>query len=104
MQCPFGPEFHGMVSKTHLKFDYIKIVPSQSEGKNVLMLRDDHLDDKWVFIHSRILRLRKLQEILFTGLPPLVPKMVMSDRPTNLKNETVRPVSKSLKVSHKFFL
>lgn len=68
------------------------------------MLHDDHSDNKWYFALSDTSAENAERAIIDWYTAFVVPKLLISNGPTNFKNETVRLVSKSLKVLHHFCL
>lgn len=101
---PFGPAVHGTSPNDLLQFDYIEVAPSASAEKYVLMLRDDHSDYKWFFAFPDTSAENAARAIIDWAAAFGAPKCLMSDGPTHFKNETVRLVSKGLKVPHHFTL
>jgi transposase InsO family protein len=101
---PFGPAVHGTKPNDLLQFDYIELGPSQAGDKYVLMLRDDHSDYKWFFAFAGESAENAALAIIDWCAAFGVPNCLMSDGPTHFKNETVRLVSKGLKVPHHFTL
>ena len=67
------------------------------------MLRDDHTDYKWVFAFPDTAAENTAHAIIDWCVAFGVPAL-MSDGRTNFKNETIRLVSKGLKVPHHFTL
>lgn len=101
---PFGPAVHGTAPNELLQFDYIELDESRTGEKYVLMLRDDHSDYKWSFAFIDTAAENAATAILDWCAPFGVPKGLMSDGPTHFNNETVRSVTKGLKVPHHFTL
>lgn len=101
---PFGPAVHGTKANDLLQFDYIEIGPSDTGEKYVLMLRDDHSDYKWLFAFLDTSAANASRAIIDWAAAFGVPNGLMSDGLTHFKNETVRMVSKGLKVPHHFTL
>ena len=101
---PFGPSVHGTAPNDLLQFAYIELGPSTDGCKYVLMLRDDHSDYKWFFAFSDTSAENAAHAIIDWCAAFGVPKGLMSDGPTHFKNETVRAVTRGLKVPHHFTL
>lgn len=68
------------------------------------MLRDDHSDYKWFFNFPNTDAENAAHAIIDWCAAFGVPNGMMSDGPTHFKNETLRSVSKGLKVPHHFTL
>lgn len=68
------------------------------------MLRDDHSDHKWFFAFANESAENAAQAIIDCCAAFGVPNRLMSDGPTHFKNETVRLVTRGLKVPHHFSL
>jgi transposase InsO family protein len=101
---PFGPAVHGTAANDLLQFDYIELAPSNLGDKYVLMLRDDHSDYNWSFSFPDTSAENAARAIIDWAAAFGAPKQLMSDWPTHFKNETLRLVSKGLKVPHHFTL
>lgn len=101
---PFGPAIHGTKANDLLQFDYVEIANTPSGMKYILMLRDDHSDYKWLLPFPDTSAENAARAIIDWSAAFGVPKGLMSDGPTHFKNETMRLVSKGLKVPHHFTL
>lgn len=101
---PYGPAFHGTKPNDLLQFDYVEIAPGANGEKYVLMLRDDHSDYKWFYALASTDAENAASAIIDWAAAFGVPAALMSDGPTHFKNETLRLVSKGLRVPHHFTL
>lgn len=101
---PFGPAVHGTSPNDLLQFDYIELGPTPDGTKYVLMLRDDHSDYHWFFAFPDTSAENAAVAIIDWCAALGVPNGFMSDGPTHFRNETVRLISKGLKVPHHFTL
>lgn len=101
---PFGPAFHGTKPNDLLQFDFINVAPGIDGEKYVLMLRDDLSDYKWFFAYKSNDAASAAVAVTDWGAAFGIPEALMSDGPTYFKNETLRLVSKGLKVPHHFEL
>jgi len=101
---PFGPSVHGTKPNDLLQFDYIHLGPSHNGDQYVLMMRDDHSDYKMFYCFPSTDAENAATAIIEWCSLFGVPGRLMSDGPTHFKNETVRLVSKGLKVPHHFTL
>ena len=101
---PFFPSVHGTAPNVLIQFDDIELGPSTDGCKYVLMLRDDRSDYKWFFAFSDTSAENAAHAIIDWCAAFGVPKELMSDGPTHFKNETVRAVTRRLKVPHHFTL
>lgn len=97
---PFGPAVHGTKPNDLLQFDYIDIGPSNNGDNYVLMMRVDHSDYKMYYCFPSTDAENAATAIIEWCSLFGVPSGLMSDGPTHFKNETVRLVSKGLKVHH----
>ena len=104
MPRPFGPAVHGTAPNQLLQFDYIELGDSRTGEKYFLMLRDDHSDYKRFFAFTDMATENAVTAIVDWCAAFGVPKGLMSDGRTHFKNETVRSVTKGLKVPHHFTL
>lgn len=68
------------------------------------MLRDDHSNYCWLFSFPDTLAENAARAIIDWSAAFGVPRGLMSDGPTHFKNETLRRVSKGLRVPHHFTL
>ena len=101
---PFGLSVHGTKANDNLQFDYIDLGASQSGDKYVLMLRDDHSDYKCFLAFPNTLAENAATAVIEWCAVFGVPNGLMSDGPTQFRNEVVRLVTKGLKVPHHFTL
>lgn len=101
---PFCLAFHGTAANDLLQFDNIEIAPNTSGQKHAIMLRDDHPDYKWFFACHNLTAETAARATIDWCAACGVPKSLMSDGPTHFKNETLRLLSKGLKVRHHFTL
>lgn len=93
----FGPPLLGTKPKDLLQFDYIEPVPSNSDDKYVLILRDEISDYKWLSCFPNTNAENAAHDIINWCAANGVPGDFMSDEPMNFKIETFRLVSKGLK-------
>ncbi|CDF38803.1 unnamed protein product [Chondrus crispus] len=100
----FGPAFHGTHRNDLLQFDYIDLGTGSDGANYVLMMRDDFSDYKWFFPFADTSAANAATAIIDWCAALGVPKSLMSDGPTHLRNETIRLVAKGLKVPHHFTL
>lgn len=101
---PFGTAVHGTKENDLLQFDYIEIAPTASGVKYVLILRDDHKNYSLLFLFSDTSAENAARAIIDWTAAFAVPGGLISDGPTHFRNETLRLLSKGLKVKHKFTL
>ena len=101
---PFGPALHGTKPNALLQFDYIELGMGANGDKYVLMLRDDHSDYKWFFAFPDTSAENAATSIIDWSAAFGVPEGLMSDGPTHFKNETIRLITRGLKVPHHFTL
>ena len=101
---PFGPAVHGTRPNELLQFDYIEIGPANNGEKYILMLRDDHSDYKWFFMFPATTAANAAMAIVDWCGAFNPPTGLMSDGPTHFRNETLRLLSKALKMKHHFTL
>lgn len=101
---PFGISAHGTQPDDLLQFDYVEISPSRTGQNYILMLRDDHSDYKLLFSTPVTVAENVALAIIDWCAAFNVPKGLMSDGPTHFKNETIRLVTKGLRVPHHFIL
>lgn len=99
---PFGPAVYGTEANDLLQFEYIEIGPSGTDQKYILMFCDGHSDSKWFFSTPETAAENETLAIIDWCAAFNVPKGLMSDGPTNFKNETVRLATKGLRVPHHF--
>lgn len=78
--------------------------PSKSGDKYILLLRHDHSDYKWFFICANTMAKTAADAIMDWCASFTVPNRVISDGTIHFKNETVRLVTKGLKVPYHFTL
>lgn len=101
---PFGRAVHGLKVNALLQFDYIDLGPGTDGAKYVPILRDEHSNYCWLFPVADTAAEHAARSILDWCAAFGVPDMLMSDGPTHFKNETIRILTKSLKVPHHFTL
>lgn len=68
------------------------------------MLRDEHSDYKWFLLFAETSASNAATAIIDWCAAFGMPNGLMSDRPTNFKNETIWKISKGLRVPHHFTL
>lgn len=100
----FGPAVHGTMPNDLIQFDYIENGPSSDGAKYVLMVRDDHSDFKWLFALTATTTENAATALTDWCALSGIPNGLMSVGPTHFKNETIRSLTKSLKVPHHFTL
>ena len=101
---PFVPAVHGTKPNDLLLFDYIDLGPSTVGDRYVLMLKDDHSGYCWFYPHGDTSPVNAADAITDWCAAFGVPNGLMSDGPAHFKNETVRLLSRGLKVPHHFTL
>jgi len=101
---PFGPSVHGTAPNDLLQFDFLEIGPGADGIKYILMMRDDFSSYCWLFPFSNANSDSTAMALLEWSSSFNVPRMLMSDQGTHFKNETVRKLSRALKVPHHFTL
>ena len=104
MPRPFGPSFFGTKPNDLLQFDYIELGPRSIGAKYVLMLRDDHSGYCWFFAFPDSIAENAATAIIDWSAAFGVPAALMSDGPTHFRNETMRLITKGLRVPHHFTL
>lgn len=82
----------------------MEIAPAASVENYVLMLCDDHSNYCWLFAFPDTVAENSARVIIDWSAAFGVPEDLMSDGPTNFKNETLRLVAKGLCVPHHFML
>ena len=87
-----------------LQFDYIELGLSSIGAKYVLMLRDDHSGYCRFFAFPDTIAENAATAIIDCTAAFGVPAALTSDGPTHLRNETMRLISKGLRVPHHFTL
>ena len=102
MPRPFGPSFSGTKPNDRLQFDYIELGPSSIGAKNVLMLRDDHSGYCRFFAFPDTIAENAATAIIDWSAAFGVPATLVSDGPTHFRNDTMRLISKGLRVPHRF--
>ena len=101
---PCGPYVHGTAANDLLQFDFLEIGPGTGGMKYILMLRDDFSAYCWLCPFSNANAASTAEALLEWTTSFNVPKMLMSDQGTHFKNETIRRLSRALKVPHHFTL
>lgn len=101
---PFGPALHGNAANDLLQFDYIEMGPGRNGEKYILILRDDFSGYAWFFPFDAANAENSANAILEWSAAFTVPAGLMSDGGSHFKNETVRLVTRGLRVPHHFTL
>ena len=101
---PFGPAVHGNRPHELLQFDYLSMAPGNDSIQYILMLRDDFSSFCWLFPFSTPAAENTALAILEWCSSFKVPRILMSHQGTHFKNETVRELTRLLKVLHHFTL
>eukprot|EP00171_Calliarthron_tuberculosum_P023682 IDg23682t1 len=100
---PFRPNVHSTAANDLLQFDFLEIGPGADGLNYILMLRDDFSSYCWLFPFSGATA-STADALLEWSTTFNTPKMFMSDQGTHFKYETIRRLSRSLKVPHHFTL
>lgn len=100
MPRTFDVSFHGTEPNDLPLFDYIKLGPTSIGSKNVLTVRDDHLGYCWLFAFPGTVAETATKANIDWSVAFGVPRALRSDAPTHFRNESVRLVSKGLRVPH----
>lgn len=86
---PYDPPVHGTKLNDLLQLDYIDLGNSRTGERYVLLLKDDHLDYKWLSAFANQWAENAIQAIIDWCAAFGVPNGLMSDDPNHFKNETV---------------
>lgn len=101
---PFGPSFFGDAPNALLQFDYLKMDPSFEGSNYLLVIKDDFSSYCWLLPFAKATADNAADSLLEWSTTFTVPDALMSDGGSHFKNETVRILSKSLRVPHHFTL
>lgn len=101
---PFGPAVQGFKPNALAQFDYLEMCPSRTGRKSVLMLRDDKCNYCWLFPFPNTHAENVAHTIIYWSAAFAVLYFLLSDGPTHFRNQTVRLVTKALRIKHDFTL
>lgn len=99
-----GPSLFVRNPKDLLKFDLIELGPSSIGSKYVLMLREDQGGYFWIFLLPETGAKNASTDIIDWATAFAINHDQISDSPIEFCNETVRLVTKDMRVPHKFKL
>ena len=101
---PFGPAVHGTSANDLIQFDFLEIGPSATGMKYILMIRDDLSSYSWLILFAKE-NAKNASDGLFEWCTTFsTPKALMSDGGSHFRNDTVRLLTKALRVPHDFTL
>lgn len=101
---PFGPALHGTMPNDLVQFDYIEMGTGRTGDKYILMVRDDHSGYCWFYPAVTTTAETAAHALLDWCAAFGAPAAFMSDGPTHFKNETIRLLTKGLRIPHHFTL
>ena len=101
---PYGPALHGLAPNDLLQFDFLEMAPSNTDMKYILMIRDDFSGYCWLLPLINADSENAADALIEWVSTFTVPKSLMTDGGSHFRNETVRLLTRGLRVPHHFTL
>ena len=101
---PFGPAFHGTPSNALLRFAFLEMAPTSTGMKHILMIRDYFPSCSWFVPCSNANGETAADAMLEFCTTFSTPRGLMTDEGSHFRNETVRLLTKSIRILHHFTL
>ena len=101
---PYGPALHGLAPNDLLQFDFLEMCDSATGMKYILMVRDDFSGYSWLVPFANADSENAADGLLEWSSTFTIPKGLMTDGGSHFRNETVRRLTRDLRVPHHFTL